>query len=181
MRRILWTTGTLALGRISAASLVSRFTPERSKRFHDRVRASGQPSVEDDDEREGSYQESSPGCQTARPRHSLEGTGWSKTFDGVRRRHLELSTATGALSWYPGGGGASCARCQRRHRNVNQNAGLDPEDESGLGLVGALGYEWRLTKKFAMGPHGEYVWMDLGDDVGTADNFGGGLDFDWYW
>ena len=25
-----------------------------------------------------------------------------------------------------------------------------------------------------MGPPGEYVWMDLGDDVGTADNFGGG-------
>ncbi len=53
-------------------------------------------------------------------------------------------------------------------------------DETGLGVLAAAGYEWRVTRMFALGPHGEFTWMDL-DDVGSANMFGGALDFNWYW
>ena len=147
----------------------------------------GSQGIEDGDEREGSVTGNLRVGYAVRPDLVVhfEGTGWTKTFDTVfGDATWSFSTATAALTCYPGGGGAflrggigiGTARLKI------ENAGIEvSEDESGLGLVAAVGYEWRLTKKFAMGPHGEFVWMDLGEDVGTADNFGGGLDFDWYW
>ena len=51
--------------------------------------------------------------------------------------------------------------------------------ESGIGLIGAFGHEWRLTQKFALGPQLEFSWMDVGDEV-TANFFNLTLAANWY-
>jgi hypothetical protein len=45
-----------------------------------------------------------------------------------------------------------------------------------------MGYEWRLTQKFALGPQVEFVYLNIGGDlVDTANFFDATLGFNWYW
>ena len=56
------------------------------------------------------------------------------------------------------------------------------KDESGFGAMAAAGYEWRLTKKFALGPQIEFVYLNIGGDlVDTANFVDATLGFNWYW
>ena len=54
-------------------------------------------------------------------------------------------------------------------------------DDSGFGLLGAVGYEWRLTKKFALGPEVDFAYLNVGGDVGSANYVAGTLMLNWYW
>ena len=121
-------------------------------------------------------------------RHDLvlhyEGNAWTKTFDGVLGDVTwTFSTSTAALTWFPsnvglflrGGAGLGTARVEL------ETAGVTVSDsESGFGFLLAGGYEWRLTKKFALAPQVEYSYQQL-DTLGSANMIGGGVGFNWYW
>ncbi len=56
------------------------------------------------------------------------------------------------------------------------------KDKHGIGLAAAVGYEWRLTRKFAMGPQVDFTYLNIGDDiVDTANFFDITLGFNRYW
>jgi len=55
-------------------------------------------------------------------------------------------------------------------------------EESGFSLLGAIGYEWRLTPKFALGPKMEYVYLGIdGDIVDSANFISLAAQLSWYW
>jgi hypothetical protein len=54
-------------------------------------------------------------------------------------------------------------------------------DDNGFGLLGAFGYEWRLTPKFAMGPEVEFVYLNVGGEFGAANYVSGTWMLNWYW
>ena len=113
-----------------------------------------------------------------------EFTGWTKDQDGST---VSLSTALFAVTYYPaedtgffvrGGMGFGSS-----HFSVDLSNGFtQSKDETGFALALASGYEWRLTKKFALGPQVEFNWLDIGGDlVDTANFFDATLGFNWYW
>lgn len=62
------------------------------------------------------------------------------------------------------------------------NGFTQSKDETGFALAAAAGYEWRLTKKFALGPQVEFNYLNIGGDlVDTANFFDATLGFNWYW
>lgn len=146
----------------------------------------GSLGIEDGDEREGSGIGNFRVGYAVRPDLvlALETEGWTKSFDSVAGDVTwSFSVATAALTWYPGAQGAYL----RGGIGVGvADAELDlgsitvSGNESGLGAAAAAGYEWRLTRKFALGPEAQFYWMDL-EDLGSANLFGGSLNFDWYW
>jgi hypothetical protein len=54
------------------------------------------------------------------------------------------------------------------------------DDETGPAFLGALGYEWRLTKMFALAPQVEFTYQSL-DTLGSSTLIAGGLGLNWYW
>ena len=146
----------------------------------------GSMGIENGDEREGSGTGNFRIGWAVRPDLLLafEGNGWTKTFDGtVGDLTWTFSTGTASLTWFPGaaggylrgGVGAGVATADFETGNVTIS-----DDETGLGLAACAGYEWRLTRKFALGPEVNFFWMDL-DELGSANMIGGTLNFDWYW
>lgn len=113
-----------------------------------------------------------------------EGSAWTRTWDeGIQEFTVTLSTNTAALTYYPpgsglflrGGIGLATAKFELEQDNVTIST-----DETGLGLLLAAGYEWRLTRKFALGPHVEFTYQSL-DELESANVISGVLDFNWYW
>ena len=190
MHRVNFATGLLAW-----LAVATMFAPPAQAGDHPHDRngfmigfslGGGSQGIEDSDEREGS------GTGNFRIGGAIrqdlviafEGQGWSKTIEDPLGDFIwTFSTATAAITVYPGGGGGflrggvgvGTASVEFDGGGFNVTA-----DESGLAVLAAGGYEWRLTRKFALGPHAEFVWMDL-DEVGSANMVGGSLDFDWYW
>ncbi len=112
-----------------------------------------------------------------------EFTGWTRDQDGST---VSLSSVLFAVTYYPtnegfylrGGMGFGSS-----HFSIDLGDDVtQSKDESGFALALATGYEWRLTKKFALGPQVEFNWMDIGGDlVETANFFDATLGFNWYW
>ena len=112
-----------------------------------------------------------------------EFTGWTKDQDGST---VSLSSILFAVTYYPttegfflrGGMGFGSS-----HFSIDlANGFTQSKDETGFALAVATGYEWRLTKKFALGPQVEFNWLDIsGDLVDTANFFDATLGFNWYW
>ena len=112
-----------------------------------------------------------------------EFTAWGKEEDGST---LALSTVLFAVTYYPGdqglflrggvGFGTSSFEVE-----VEDGFKLS-KDESGFAMAAAAGYEWRLTRKFALGPQVEFVYLNIGGDfIDTANYFDATLGFNWYW
>ncbi len=147
----------------------------------------GSLGLEDGEEREGSGLGNFRIGWAVRPDLvlALETEGWTKEIDTTPGEVTwTFSVATAALTWYPGAGGGYL----RGGIGVGvADAELDlgsvriVGEESGLGAAAAAGYEWRLTRKFALGPEVQFFWMDLEDVLGSANVVGGSLNFDWYW
>jgi len=149
----------------------------------------GSAGIEDGDEREGSATGNFRIGYAVRPDLVLhfEGSGWTKKVDEggfLDEVTWTFSTGTAAITWFPGNAGAFLRAglgAGTASVEVDFGGGLrGTYDETGLGVLGAVGYEWRLTRMFALGPHAEFTWMDL-DDIGSANVIGGALDFNWYW
>jgi hypothetical protein len=62
---------------------------------------------------------------------------------------------------------------------TQQNSGVP--DRNGLGLLAALGYEWRLTRRFALGPQANFVYVNVGPNrIHTHAEFYT-TQVNWYW
>jgi hypothetical protein len=113
-----------------------------------------------------------------------ESSTWTKRQDTtVGDLRWTLSTHTAAVSFFPRGGGLLLrggVGFGVGSIELEQNNTIASSDATGFGFLVAAGYEWRLSKMFALGPHVEYTYQDLGDQ-GTSDVIGGALDFNWYW
>lgn len=115
----------------------------------------------------------------------LETNAWTKTdeSDGVEQTWTFGVAALG-LTWFPqqdgglylrGGVGIGSASLEIDLGNGYSFNG----DDQGLGLTGGLGYEWRLTRRFALGPGVDFGWTDVGDGFSMNwVNFTAG--FNWY-
>ena len=56
------------------------------------------------------------------------------------------------------------------------------DTEYGFGMIGAAGYEWRLTRKFALGPQLQWAYLNIDDQVTESiDFFSATLQANWYW
>ncbi|HET6347755.1 MAG TPA: outer membrane beta-barrel protein [Candidatus Krumholzibacteria bacterium] len=113
----------------------------------------------------------------------LEISSWLKDQSGTT---VFFDAYTAALTYYPGnqgffvrgGVGVGSVTVQS-----DLGGGVSvSKNENGFGAMAAAGYEWRLTKKFALGPQAEYVYLNIGGDlVDTANFFDATLGFNWYW
>lgn len=101
----------------------------------------------------------------------LESTVWGRTdeervFGGNVEISTTLSITAFALTWYPTEGGffARAGLGVGVARQEYDLGGVSAEiDGSGVGLLLAAGYEWRLTKTFALGAQFDLGFMNLGD------------------
>jgi len=146
----------------------------------------GSAGIKDGDSREGGGTGNFRIGYAVRPDLVLhfEGTGWTRTFaEPIGDVTWTFSTYGASATYYVpnsgafirGGIGAGVANVELASGGVKVSA-----DETGLGLVVAGGYEWRLTQKFALGPQVEFTYQDL-DLLGSSNVVGGGLGFNWYW
>ena len=115
---------------------------------------------------------------------AFEGNGWTKSETSpIGDLTVTFSTATAALTWYPNAGGGFVRGglgFGTASAEVDFGGLKVSNDETGFGFLVAAGYEWRLTKKFALGPQAEFSSMSL-DQLGSENMVGGSLDFDWFW
>jgi hypothetical protein len=158
----------------------------------------GSLGFEDDDSREGSVTANFRIGYAVRPDLviHLETNGWAKQFDnefvgfagdGVTPLFGDVTTtssnAVAAVTYHPPGSGLFL-RGGLGFANVGvevKTLGVKiSDDENGLALLGALGYEWRLTKMFALAPQLEFTYQSL-DTLGSSTLVAGGLGFNWYW
>jgi hypothetical protein len=119
---------------------------------------------------------------------AFDGGSWTRTFSG-EDVFLEsydetwtLSVGTAALTWYPNGGGFYLrggigggnteVKLTQDHLEIKGH-------ENGFGALFGLGYEWRLARRFALGPALTFGGMSL--DHGWSANFTNlTLEFNWY-
>jgi hypothetical protein len=112
-----------------------------------------------------------------------ETSGWARNEGNET---VTLSTICFAVTYYPGDqgfflrGGMGFAGT-----SLEIDLGDDTtqsKSETGFGILAAMGYEWRLTGKFALGPQVEFNYLNIGGDlVDTANFFDATLGFNWYW
>jgi hypothetical protein len=112
-----------------------------------------------------------------------ESSGWAKDEGGSS---LSLGTLAFAVTYYPTDQGfflkGAIGFASSSYETDLANGFTQSKTETGFGLQGAMGYEWRLTRKFAMGPQVEFVYLNIGGDlVDTANFFDATLGFNWYW
>jgi hypothetical protein len=113
----------------------------------------------------------------------FESTAWVKDEDGTT---ISLTTAMLGVTYYPGNAGlflrGGVGLGSSSLEVELPNGFTQSKDENGIGLAAAVGYEWRLTRKFAMGPQVDFTYLNIGDDiVDTANFFDITLGFNWYW
>jgi len=54
--------------------------------------------------------------------------------------------------------------------------------DTGLAIIGALGYETRLTSTFALGAEGDVVYLGVGGEaIDTVFGYGIAVELNWYW
>jgi hypothetical protein len=120
----------------------------------------------------------------------LETSAWTKTYeDAISSIDLTwtFANADAAITWYPAnmglylraGVGIASAEVELAQDNLKVTA-----DAAGLSLLGAIGYEFRLTRKLALGPQFEYSFQNLDDEdlgIKSTNFFSITVGLDWYW
>lgn len=120
---------------------------------------------------------------------ALEVTAWSRTYDiePGDDATVNFSVVGPALTWYPQGGGfflRGTIGVGRVSVEVDTGPVTVSADDGGLGVALALGYEWRLTQKFALGIEVDGGSIDAGEVDGgdlTANFANLTAAFNWYW
>ena len=118
----------------------------------------------------------------------LENSSWIKSYDiAGTSTDLKLTgtVTTFALTYWPGNmglymrGGMGVATGTAE---FTQGSASVSETEVGLGGLAALGYEWRLTEKFALGPQFQYAFLNIeGDGTESVDFVSLTAQMTWYW
>ncbi len=117
----------------------------------------------------------------------LENSAWVKSEEALGITvTTTLSAATFGVTWYPSAENGFYTRAGIGFGQVRADAEAGVAalsyEESGIAILAALGYEWRLTGKFAMGPQVEFVGLGIdGDLIDSAKWVDGTLQFAWYW
>jgi len=121
----------------------------------------------------------------------LESSSWVKREDSGILGELTLiyNVSTFGAAYFPGNGGfylkGGIGFAAASFEDIGYLPGLGNSkfeiDQSGFGFLGATGYEWRLTRKFAIGPEVEYIYLNVGDPFMDADYISATIMMDWYW
>src|SRR5262245_38550184 len=109
----------------------------------------------------------------------FESNAWAKQVDD---EWWTFSVAALGISYFPNSGGfflragvgAGAITAKNHEGNVTTQV-----DEDGVGFLGAMGYEWRLRRRFALGPQVDFGYLDVGEGV-TANYFNLTAGFNWY-
>ena len=118
----------------------------------------------------------------------LEASSWTKQYEitGTNQDlNLTATVTTFAVTFFPGNmglffrGGLGFATA----REKLEGGGVSLEGtESGLGFLGAMGYEWRLTEKFALGPQAQWAYLNIGEPgLESIDFVSITAQATWYW
>jgi hypothetical protein len=116
----------------------------------------------------------------------LENSSWVKSYELDPSTDMKLTTTatTFAVTVFPqnvgvylrGGIGVAAASVEVK------SAVTVSDTEYGLGLLGAVGYEWRLTQKFALGPQLQWAYLNINDEItDSIDFFSATAQATWYW
>jgi hypothetical protein len=107
----------------------------------------------------------------------LEGNAWTKSQDGVT---LTFGATTVGVAFYPSDGWVMRGGVGLGSTTLSASSGNTTvtSSESGLGLHGAVGYDFRLARTFAIGPQVDAGYTTF--DGGSANWFGAGVQFNWY-
>jgi len=109
----------------------------------------------------------------------LEGNFWTREVDGET---WTFSVGAATLTYYPGakgffvrgGLGGGSMEFETQQGGVTFSA-----SDNGFGFLLGTGYEWRLARKFALGPEIDYSYAKVNDDISlNYVNFTVGLN--WY-
>jgi hypothetical protein len=140
----------------------------------------GTAGVSDGTDREAGFAASLRAGYAFNNQLSLElgGTSWTKQENGTT---VTFSAGGPMLSYYPGeqglvlrlgvGGGSGDVSLESGNTTVTAS-------ESGLGAFGGVGYEFRVTPRFAVGPQIHGGWLSLDEFNADWINFEIGLH--WY-
>jgi hypothetical protein len=108
---------------------------------------------------------------------ALESALWSKTQNSAT---VTFSATTVGVALFPSEGLVIRGGIGLGSTTVSVDLGgpTVSQTENGFGIHGAVGYEFRLTKTFALGPQADFGYTTF--DGGSANWFGGGINFNWY-
>jgi len=117
----------------------------------------------------------------------LETSSWTKNYEIDANTDLNLlaNVTTFAMTLFPGnmglfvrgGLGFSSARTE-----ITIGGTSVDQTEYGLGALGAVGYEWRLTEKFALGPQAQWTYLNIDDQaLDSIDFVSLTAQATWYW
>jgi len=130
--------------------------------------------------REGGFAGSLRAGYAFTPEISLElnSNAWVKEQNGTT---VTFSVSAVALNYYPGasglvlrgGVGVGSVDLSSSFGNTTYSS-----SESGLGLTVGAAYEFRVTRRFAIGPQIDFGWTDQTDY--NTNHINGGLGFTWY-
>ena len=111
----------------------------------------------------------------------VECWGWTRDDESATR--VRLGAATLAVSYFPGAAGFFMRLGAGLAYGSVENAELDPSrlSDTGIAVLFAPGYEWRITQRFALGAQGDIVYLGLHDGVEDAFGYGVNAQFNWYW
>lgn len=125
----------------------------------------------------------------------LEFAAWVKDYDleaegaVVGDARASFSATTLAATWFPGNlgwylrGGLGLALAHGKADFGLPGFGVRIDNEErGIALLGATGFELRLTRRFAVGPEVELFYLGMsGDGVDDIVVVDGAMEFTWYW
>jgi outer membrane protein with beta-barrel domain len=131
-------------------------------------------------DREGGFAGSFRAGYAFTPEISLElnSNAWIKEQGGTT---VTFSVSAVALNYYPGasgfvlrgGVGLGSVDLSSSFGNTTYSS-----SESGLGLTAGAAYEFRVTRRFSIGPQIDFGWTDQTDY--NTNHINGGLGFTWY-
>jgi hypothetical protein len=123
----------------------------------------------------------------------VEFWGWAKeydiqTSDGAIPVDVRLTATSLAATFFPGAGGFFVrlgAGLAYGTIDASPPASVEAEavseNDAGVAVVLAPGYEWRIASRFALGAQGDVVYLGLDAPLESAFGYGLNAQFNWYW
>ena len=108
---------------------------------------------------------------------SIEMNGWRKAENG---ESVMFNALTGGLAWFPSGGWVlrGGVGWGITTESVSFNSGDLVSTDTGFGVNAGIGYEFRLTRTFALGPQADGGFVTI--ESGNANWGSVGIQANWY-
>lgn len=108
---------------------------------------------------------------------ALEGNAWTKSENDVT---VTFGTTTVGVAFFPSEGLVLRGGVGFGSTTVSTSFGSTTvsSTETGFGMHGAIGYDFRVARTFALGPQVDVGYSTF--DGGSSNWFGLGLNFNWY-